>query len=233
MCFEYHNPRKRVIECVFAQPIGCILVPGGSFVPSPEQEDAGVTADMFDDFHPSFLKRTPPALRRRLLQAIGREVPKDIVNSTAHLEEFGGGVAAEEQERVDEVLETVPKRAAQTVHRYVTVEEYERVKAKSAPPAPPEAPKTPEAAEQAPTPSKPTVVPPKTSQTPPVAKSKYDEDERRPKSEAHMSRVRKELDNAMISDRDPKGQERMNNNLSDMMDAACSSISRRRHRKNR
>jgi hypothetical protein len=87
MAYEFHNHNRHAIECTIP-PHGTILVPQDTFVPTPKQEAAGLTADIFETFTPSLLKITAPAVRRRLLEAEGIEVPKNIVTATAHLEEF-------------------------------------------------------------------------------------------------------------------------------------------------
>lgn len=107
MCaFEYHNPATRGVECTFGGHLGMVLIPGGTFVPSPEQEKKGLTADLLEDWVPSFLKKTPLPVRRRLLEAAGQPVDEGIIAATAHLEEFGGGLGRREQENLEKVLQT-------------------------------------------------------------------------------------------------------------------------------
>jgi hypothetical protein len=129
MAYEFQNPRKRAIECVIRAPIGTTLIAGGTFVPTPEQEEGGLTPDLLEDWvNPSFLKRTPPALRRRLLAAKGIPIPEDLIAATAHLEEFGGVVDSVEQEKVDEILSEEPpsRKEPNTIHRHYSAEEYEK-----------------------------------------------------------------------------------------------------------
>jgi hypothetical protein len=89
MAYEYHNHNRHAVECTIP-PHGTILVAADTFVPTPKQEEKGLSADIFETFTPSLLKITAPAVRRRLLEAEGIEVPADIVTATAHLAEFQG-----------------------------------------------------------------------------------------------------------------------------------------------
>lgn len=93
MAFEFHNPQENAIDCTLPQPLGLIRVKPGDFVPTPEQERRGITAEVFTPFTEAkfSLKPAPPVARRRLLEAAGLEVPSDLVRRTRHLPEFGGG----------------------------------------------------------------------------------------------------------------------------------------------
>lgn len=91
MSFEYHNPHSCAIDCTCALPIGTIRIMPGQALPTPEQEEEGITAELLRQFAiPNLLHPTPPTVRRRLFQENDLPVPKDIVNATAHLVEFGG-----------------------------------------------------------------------------------------------------------------------------------------------
>ncbi len=70
------------------RPIGVFRIGGGEYVPTPEQEAQGLTAEHFEDLVPNLLQRTPPAVRRRLLEERGIKVPSDLIASTAQLAEF-------------------------------------------------------------------------------------------------------------------------------------------------
>jgi len=89
--FEYHNPHPSAVECCIRQPVGSVKIAAGQVVPTPEMEAVGITADVLSPFVlPSFLRPTPPPVRRRLLVAAGAAIPEDLVAATAHLPEFGG-----------------------------------------------------------------------------------------------------------------------------------------------
>lgn len=89
--FDYHNPHTSAIECCIRQPVGSVKIMAGEIVPTPEMEARGITADVLFPFVlPSFLRPTPPVIRRRLLAEAGASIPKDLVTATAHLPEFGG-----------------------------------------------------------------------------------------------------------------------------------------------
>jgi len=102
--YEFCNPGTRAVECVIRGKWGTILVPGGTFVPTPEQEEGGIPPETFAEYTPSLLKPTPPALRRRLLEARNLPVPKDVVDATAHLSEFGGEIPSAEVEAAQETV---------------------------------------------------------------------------------------------------------------------------------
>ena len=122
MPFELHNPRKRAVECVLRGSFGTRTILGESFVPDPEQEERGLSAEFFEDYVPKFLKPTPPVVRRRLLEASGLEVSVMFLEATCHLEEFGGLDQFVVPASVDSV-ETSPARGGNkteaTVHRYI------------------------------------------------------------------------------------------------------------------
>ena len=88
MAFEFQNPGPSCIKHVLHRPFGCVPIGCGEYVPTAEQEAQGLTAEFFEDLVPSFLRRTPPAVRRRLLQERGMEVASDLIARTAHLAEF-------------------------------------------------------------------------------------------------------------------------------------------------
>jgi hypothetical protein len=88
MEFEFHNPGPSRIDHVLHRPFGLVRIGPGEYVPTAEQEAQGLTVEFFEDLVPSFLRRTPPAVRRRLLEERGMEVPSDLIACTAHLAEF-------------------------------------------------------------------------------------------------------------------------------------------------
>lgn len=95
---NFRTPVRRALSTsVLHRPFGCVPIGCGEYVPTAEQEAQGLTAEFFEDLVPSFLRRTPPAVRRRLLEERGMEVPSDLIARTAHLAEFqqsasqGGG----------------------------------------------------------------------------------------------------------------------------------------------
>jgi len=120
--YDFYNPKKRAIECVLRGNIGTVLVAGESFVPTPEQEKKGLTAESLENagFVPKLLKPTPPVIRRRLLQASGEEIPEDILASTSHLAEFGGGSTERAPVDPEEVVSTIA-RGQKIFHRETIV----------------------------------------------------------------------------------------------------------------
>ncbi len=103
MAFDFHNPKSRSVNLILRGKFGNVLVEGESFVPTPEQEDNGLTAKRLEEFCPKFIKRTPPAVRRRLLEASDLPVPKDVISATAHQPEFGGASGSVEEKAPEEV----------------------------------------------------------------------------------------------------------------------------------
>ncbi len=85
MAFEFQNPGPSGIDHVLHRPFGLVPIACGEYVPTAEQEAQGLTAEFFEDLVPSLLGRTPPAVRRRLLEEGGMEVPSDLIARTAHL----------------------------------------------------------------------------------------------------------------------------------------------------
>ena len=72
MPFEFHNPQVFRVGCCLGGGFGEYKVNPGEYVPTPEQEEAGITAARFQEHvGKSFLRRTPPDVRRSLLQAAG------------------------------------------------------------------------------------------------------------------------------------------------------------------
>lgn len=97
MAYELYNPHIHSIRCTLGRPIGELLIEPNECLPTPEQETDGLKAKTLEDFVcPNLLHETPPALRRRLLLEEGLDVPKDLVERTKHLPEFGGTPSASE-----------------------------------------------------------------------------------------------------------------------------------------
>ena len=67
MAFELYNFNCHAVECTIL-PFGILRVPPGAYVPTPEQESKGITADALKDFQPSFLRAVAPLERGRLLE---------------------------------------------------------------------------------------------------------------------------------------------------------------------
>ncbi len=91
MSFEYFNHTCCDINFVVSPPIAgvrSILIGKGEYVPTPEQEALGITADVFKDFEPSSLRPTAPVSMRRRLEEAGLTVPSHLMARTAHLAEF-------------------------------------------------------------------------------------------------------------------------------------------------
>jgi hypothetical protein len=67
MPFEFFNPHTCRQGCHLGSKFGEIKVEPGQYVPTPEQEKAGMTPAMFEaHVNPSFLHKTPGNIRRRL-----------------------------------------------------------------------------------------------------------------------------------------------------------------------
>ena len=88
--YELHNFNAHRVEVTLPGNTGLLVLPADSHLPTEEHENAGLTVETFKDYVPSFLRPTAPAVRRRLLAKEGRKVPKSLIDSTAHLAEFGG-----------------------------------------------------------------------------------------------------------------------------------------------
>lgn len=221
MAYEYCNPKKRAIECTIRRPIGTILIPGGTFVPTPEQEAAGVTAEIFKDYvGPSFLRPTPPAVRRRLLQAVGLPVPESIVTATAHLTEFGGEVGHEEAERVAAILDGLPAGATEgKAFRAIPSEEYEKGQKVEIPAVPENTPPLPPVARE--------VVPAATEPKPKVGPKGTVQEGTPPPS---LGDMRRKLENTTASAKSTETYRSTQDELRKAMEAASSSFNmRRRH----
>ena len=88
MMFEFYNPGPSDMDHTMHRPFGVVRIGRGESVPTVEQETQGLIAEFFEDLVPSLLCLTPPALRRRLLEEQGIEVPSDLISCTGHLAEF-------------------------------------------------------------------------------------------------------------------------------------------------
>ncbi len=86
--FEFYNDGPSEIDHTLPRPFGLVRIGRGESVPTVEQERQGLTDEFFADLVPSLLRSTPPALRRRLLEEQGIEVPSDLIARTGHLAEF-------------------------------------------------------------------------------------------------------------------------------------------------
>lgn len=93
--YELYNPNHHNVEVTLAGRGGLIVVAKESCVPTEEHEKAGLTVETFRDYVPSFLRPTPPAVRRRLLEEEGKPVPAPLVSATAHLPEFQRATGSE------------------------------------------------------------------------------------------------------------------------------------------
>lgn len=98
MAFELYNFNCHAVECTIS-PFGIIRVPPGAYVPTPEQESKGITADAFKDFQPSFLRAVAPAERGRLLEKEGLEIAEDLVATTSPLPDSKKGSEITEQKK--------------------------------------------------------------------------------------------------------------------------------------
>jgi len=97
VAYELFNGQVSAMELTMAAPIGHVRIQSGEYFPSPEQEkERGFKASMFADVvGPSFLTKTTPSTRRRLLEEKGLSVPEDIIAATRHLPQFSGSVLGE------------------------------------------------------------------------------------------------------------------------------------------
>jgi hypothetical protein len=74
------------LVCNLGKPIGEIRVVAKTAVPTVEMEKEGIRAKDFKNFvSPSWLRPTPPQMRRRLLEAANQEIPEDLERRTRHL----------------------------------------------------------------------------------------------------------------------------------------------------
>lgn len=97
--FQFYYPHANEFAMTFPHPIGTITVgPQGSgkeFVPTPDHIRRGVTLELLGDFEgPSFLRRTPAAIRREALERAGFRAPAALVEATKNTPRYAGrGVA--------------------------------------------------------------------------------------------------------------------------------------------
>lgn len=71
MPFEFFNPHTNRIGCQLGGTFGEVKVAPGEYVPTPEQERAGIKAELFEPHvAASFLHKTPGNVRRRLRQQL-------------------------------------------------------------------------------------------------------------------------------------------------------------------
>jgi hypothetical protein len=116
MAYDFFNPHNCAIDCSIPMPIGMIRVMPNECLPTVEQEEKGITAELLEMFNiPNLLHPTPPALRRRLLQEEKLEVPPAVVEATKHLPEFGGPDLAKGEEPTT-VSETAAGPKPRTKH---------------------------------------------------------------------------------------------------------------------
>jgi hypothetical protein len=99
MPFEFFNPHTCRQGCHLGSKFGEIKVDPGQYVPTPDQEKAGMTAAMFEPHvNPSFLHKTPGNVRRRLRVELQEKEKAARVAENARVaaEDAAAAVAGEE-----------------------------------------------------------------------------------------------------------------------------------------
>lgn len=99
MPFEYFNPHTCRQGCHLGSKFGEVKVDPGQYVPTPDQEKAGMTAEMFaPHVNPSFLHKTPGNVRRRLRveQQEKEKAARVVENARVAAESTAAAVAGEE-----------------------------------------------------------------------------------------------------------------------------------------
>ncbi len=82
MPFEFYNPHKCVLTCTLPAPHGQVKVMPGDYVPTMEQEGAGISANLLrPHVAPSFLQKTPGHIRRRLRLESDQKATTDEVQA--------------------------------------------------------------------------------------------------------------------------------------------------------
>jgi len=91
MAYDFYNPHQCALDLSIPMPIGMIRVMPNECLPTVEQENKGIVADLLEQFNiPNLLHPTPAPVRRRLLQDEELDIPESVVSATQHLPEFGG-----------------------------------------------------------------------------------------------------------------------------------------------